>query len=183
MRRGLAVLTLPLAFGIGGCGEEPVAPQAARVPETALLQQGGRPQRGTGLALENVVGGLPIIGDIRVTQVVITQFSTFLGGLQVSGTITGASVTVPGLTVTDNFTTDVLISSTGGGRCELVTIDLAPFDANLLGLVRVDIPTANVSGRGSGAIGPLLCNLGQLVNTVAGGVVRGLVSALNALLR
>ena len=174
-----ALIILPLAVA---CGQDLVAPQPAAIAGTAVFQRDGRPQRGTGLALENVVGGLPIIGDIQITQVVITEFSTFLGGLQASGTITGASVSVPGLTVTDDFTADVLISSTGTGRCDLVTIDLAPFDANLLGLVQVDIPTANVSGEGSGAIGPLLCNLGTLINTVGGGVIRGLVSALNALL-
>jgi hypothetical protein len=178
MKRRLAIV-LPLALWISACGEHPVAPRQLPTPDAPSFQ---RPTQGTGLALDNVVGGLPIIGDIRVTQVVITEFSTFVGGLKASGTITGASVSVPGLTVTDDFTADVLVSSTSGGRCDLVTIDLAPFDADLLGLVRVDIPTANVSGQGSGAIGPLLCNLGRIVNTVGGGVVRGLVNALNALL-
>jgi hypothetical protein len=183
MTRRVVALVLPLALGIGACGQEPLAPRLSATAETPLLQQNGRPQRGTGLALENVVGGLPLVGDIQITQVVITEFSTFLGGLQASGTITGTSVSVPGLTVTDDFTADVLISSTSGGRCDLVTIDLAPIDVDLLGLVTVDVPVANISGQGSGAIGPLLCNLGRLVDAVGGGVIGGLVNALNALLR
>lgn len=178
MRRRVTVLALPMVLGIAACGEGPVAPTVPAIPETALFQ---RPQRGTGLALENVLGGLPIIGNVQITQVVITEFSTFLGGLQASGTITGTTLTTPVVTLTDDFTADVLISSTSGGRCDLVTIDLSGLNADVLGLVQADFPVATVSGQGSGAIGPLLCNLGRVVNT-AGGVVRGLLNAINNLI-
>ena len=178
------VLTFPLALvlALGACGENPVAPETTTIPPDASLQQ-GRPQRGTGLAINNVVGGLPLIGDVQVEQIVITEFSTFLGGLQASGTITGTSITVPGLTITEDFTTDVLVSSTGSGRCDLVTLDLAPIGADVFGIVGVDIPVANVSGQGTGPVGSLLCALGSVVNPVVGGVVGGLANALNALLR
>lgn len=177
------MLTFPFAFlvALGACNEQPLAPEEASGPSDARLQQ-GRPQRGTGLALDNVLGGLPLIGDVQVQQVVITEFSTFLGGLRASGTITGARVGIPGVTLTEDFTTDVLVSSTGSG-CELVTIDLAPIGADVFGIVDVDIPVANVSGRGTGPVGSLLCALGSVVNPVVGGVVGGLVNALNALLR
>ena len=183
MRR--IALTLPsvlIVLALGACGDGPVAPEVADTSMDARLQH-GRPQRGTGLALDNVVGGLPIIGDVQVEQIVITEFSTFLGGLQASGTITGTSITVPGLTLTEDFTADVLVSSTGSGRCDLVTLDLAPIGADVFGIVGVDIPVANISGEGTGPVGSLLCALGSIVNPVVGGVVGGLVNALNALLR
>lgn len=147
------------------------------------MQRGGRPQNGTGLALENVLGGLPVIGDVQITEVVITEFSTFAGGLQASGTITGASVSVPGLTLTDDFTADVLVSSSGGGQCGIVTLDLGPIDSDVLGLVEVDLPVASVEARGAGAAGVLLCALGSVIDGVADAAVGGLVSALNALLQ
>lgn len=174
-----AVLLVPLVLGVAACAENPTAPQRLAVPEAPLLQ---RPERGTGLALNNVLGGLPLIGDIQITQVVITEFETVLGGLRASGTISGVNVNLPGVTLTDTFEADVLVSSSSSGRCNLVTIDLGPFDANVLGLVQVDIPTANLSGQGSGAVGPILCNLGQVVNAVAGNAVRALVSVLNRLI-
>jgi hypothetical protein len=178
MTRG-AALVLPLLLGITACAENPTAPQQLAPPDAPLFQ---RPERGTGLALDNVLGGLPLIGNFQVTQVVITEFETVLGGLQASGTISGFRLDAPGITLTDEFTADVLVSSSSSGRCDLVTIDLGPFDANVLGLVQVDIPTANVSGQGSGAVGPILCNIGQLVNAVAGNAVRALVSVLNRLI-
>jgi hypothetical protein len=165
---------------LSACGDGPTAPRAASQTPPSLQQ---RPQRGTGLALENILG-LPIIGDVTVSQVVITEFSTVLGGLQASGTITGTRIDALGnaITVTDDFTTDVLVSSTGPGGCDLVTIDLAPITADVFGVAGVDIPVANVATQGKGPVGSILCALGSLVNGVGGGIVRGLVSALNALI-
>ena len=182
MRRLVLTLSLGVLLSLGACADGPVAPQAGVGTEQARLQH-GRPQRGTGLVIDNVVGGLPIIGDVQVEQIVLTEFSTVLGGLQASGTITGASISVPGLTLTEDFTTDVLVSSSGSGPCDLVTIDLAPIGTDVFGLVEVDIPVATVSGQGTGAAGALLCALGSIVDPVVGGVVGGLVNALNALLR
>jgi hypothetical protein len=181
MRERVAFM-LPLVLGLAACAENPVAPQRPAISEAPLLQQGGRPQRGTGLALENILDGLPLVGTFQVTQVVITEFSNPLAGLQVQGTISGFELSAPGITITDEFTADVLISSSSSGRCSLVTIDLGPLNTDLLALVGVDLKEASLSGQGSGALGPLLCNLGQAVNAVAGGAVRGLVNALNRLL-
>lgn len=180
MRPRVTTLVLALALSSSACGSDVTAPEPALVPdEEARLQ---RPESGTGLALESFTQGLPIVGDIQVTEVVLTEFSTFLGGLQVSGTITGTSLTIPGLTVTEDFTTDVLVSSSSAGRCDIITIDLAPIQANVLGIIGLDIPVAEVAGRGSGAVGSLLCVLGSIVQPVVGGIVSGLVAALNALL-
>jgi hypothetical protein len=181
MRMRVGALVLPLAFG--ACAESPTVPETSLVAAEGTLQH-ARPDRGTGLALESFTSGLPLVGQVQVTQVVITQFSTFLGGLQASGTITGTTVNALGQTITvrEDFTTDVLVSSSGGGRCDIVTIDLGPIGANVFGVVGVDIPLANVSGRGSGPVGSLLCVLGQVVNGVAGAAVGGLINALNNLL-
>jgi hypothetical protein len=181
MNRRMALLALPLAFGLTSCGGEPTAPTAAPPGQVMLQEQ--RPERGTGIALEDIVG-LPVIGDVTVTQVVISEFSIFLGGLQASGTITGTTIDALGnaITVTNDFTTDVLVSSTGPGGCDVVTVDLAPIGADVFGVVGVDVPVANVTTQGKGPVGRLLCALGSLVNGVAGGVVRGLVNALNNLI-
>jgi hypothetical protein len=51
--------------------------------------------------------------------------------------------------------------------------------------VFVDLPGAEVTGRGNGALGSLLCNLGQALQPVVSGVtagVRGLVNAINQIL-
>ena len=181
MRSTAFTLPLALIVTLGACSDGPVAPEAVTNLPEAQLQE-GRPQRGTGLALDNVVGGLPIIGDVQVTQIVITEFSTFVGGLQASGTITGTSLTVPGLTITEDFTADVLVSSAAGGRCDVVTIDLGPLATDVFGVAGVDLPVANVSTQARGPIGPLLCALGSIASAVGGGVVGGLVNALNALL-
>jgi hypothetical protein len=181
--RTRVALMLPFVLGIGSCTEAPVAPHTPALQEDALFQQGGRPQRGTGLALESFTTGLPIVGDFQITQVVITEFTAVVGGLQASGTVTGASISVPGLTVTEDFTADVLVSSSPSGRCEVVGIDLGPFSSELLApLVEVNIPEANVEVAGTGPVGPVLCALTRLVNSVGGGAVRALVGVLNALI-
>ena len=181
MNRRMALLAVPLTFGLSSCGTEPTAPAAAPT-EQVMLQQ--RPEQGTGIALEDIVG-LPVIGDVTVSQIVITELAlNAVGGLQASGTITGTTVDALGnaITVTNDFTTDVLISSTGPGGCDIVTVDLAPIGADVFGVVGVDVPVANVTTQGKGPVGRILCALGSLVNGVAGGVVRGLITALNNLI-
>lgn len=178
MRIHSRMLTLTLAFGLA-CSESPVAPSTALSPTGPAM---ARPDRGTGISITNFLGGVPIVQGVRIDQVVITGFAVNpLGGLQVVGTITG-TVGVPGVTLTDDFTADVLVSSTGPGRCSIVTVDLSGLNAHLLGLVNADLPVASVAARGSGPIGPLLCALGSLVNGAVGGVVNALVSILNAIL-
>jgi hypothetical protein len=170
--------SLSLALALTACSEMPVAPRGTLNPGDPRL---ARPDRGTGIAITNFLGGVPVIGDVAINQVVITGFQTVAGGLQASGTITGASVSVPGVTLTDDFTADVLVSSSGPGRCGVVTVDLSGVDADLLGLVNADLPVATVNVNGSGPVGSLLCALGSVGNGV-GGVVRGLVNALNGLI-
>jgi len=181
MRMHSRMLSLSLALGLAACGESPVAPNTALSPATSPAL--ARPVRGTGIAVTNFLGGVPIVQDVRIDQVVITGFAINpLGGLQAVGTITGAKVGAPGVTLTDDFTADVLVSSTGPGQCGIVTVDLSGINTDVLGLVSADLPVATVGVNGTGPIGPLLCALGSLVNGIGGGVVRGLVTALNAIL-
>ena len=178
MRKRTGFLMLSLA-ALAACGSDPVSPRPLADTDGPSA---ARPQEGTGLVLTSFTEGLPIVGNIQIEEVVLTGLTTFAGGLQASGTITGTRVDLPGVTVTEDFTTDVLVSSSGTGRCELVTVDLGPIGTDVFGVVGVDIPTANVSGDASGAIGPLLCALGSVVNGVADAVVGGLVNAIDALL-
>jgi hypothetical protein len=65
-----------------------------------------------------------------------------------------------------------------------ITIDLGPIGISALGLVTVDVPVASLTGRGSGAVGSLLCVLGQLLSGLLGGGVgspgaEGVVNAIN----
>jgi hypothetical protein len=175
------ILAMSLALGFAACSDAPVAPASRLGPADAAL---ARPTTGTGLSLTNFTSGLPLVGDVQITEVVITGLSTALGGLQASGTITGTTVNALGqtITVTDDFTTDVLVSSSGAGQCGIVSLDLGPIAGDVFGVVGVDIPTANVNAKASGAVGPLLCALGSVVNGVAGAAVGGILNALNGLL-
>jgi hypothetical protein len=175
-------LALALGLGIGACSEQPTSPVPLR-PDEASQQKF---QRGTGLALDNVTSTpIPLLGDAVFNgQVVITQLALNpVGGLEATGTITG-TITALGIPIDQNFTTDVGISKTGsGGQCGLLTLDLAPINIDAAGqIVSVDLTAASVEAKAVGPIGPLLCTLTSLVNTVAGGVVKGLLNALNGLL-
>lgn len=190
------VLALPaalLALGGGACGESPVGPTAeARVgaPAEPLFQQ-QRP--GTGLVLDDLTGvtvpvlGIPL-GDVVIDQAVITDLhvvediaGTIVGVeaegiLQLTGGVLGTDV------LTEDFSTIVGVTSTGFGRCDLVSIDLGPIDVAALDpLATVDVPTADVTVRGSGAVGSLLCNLGQVL-AAPSGAIEGLVNAINNLI-
>jgi hypothetical protein len=151
---------------------------------------------GTGLVLDNLTGlSLPLIGQVgtvTINQAVITQLKLVQdiagniigvdaqGALQLTGGVLGTNV------VTQNFTTQALILSSGKGQCDVVTIDLAPITLDALGgAVSVDVPQASVTPRASGALGSLLCNLGSLLNAPIGQVtsaVRGIVNAINKIL-
>jgi hypothetical protein len=192
MKRSVAALVLPLAFGIGACGEQPVAPKAGPTPRDAVASQQNGHVQGTGLVLNSVTGTKVLglnLGDVVVNQAVVKQFGVVediagniiglevTGALQLTGGILGMDV------VTEDFTTGVGVVSSGHGQCELVKLDLAPINLDVLGHAAfVDLPTANVTGRGNGALGSLLCNLGQLASGLVGGVsrgVRGLVNGIN----
>jgi hypothetical protein len=196
MRRRVA-LVLPLVLGIGACGREPVAPAAPY--DVAPLQQKGHVE-GTGLLLESITGvtvplvGIPV-GDIVIRQAVIKEFGVVedaLGniiGLEATGVLE-FTVGLAGPVLTEDFTTGVGVISTSRGQCEIITVDLAtvqnPIRLDVLGgLAFVDLPAAEVTGRGNGALGSLLCNLGQALQPLVSGVtqgVRGLVNAINNIL-
>jgi hypothetical protein len=189
MRKRLA-LALTFALGITACGREPVAPVPTPSDAAPLAQKGH--VEGTGLVLENIAG-LPLgLGDIVIRQAAIKEFGFVedvagnivgleaTGALELTGGVLGTTV------VTDEFTTGVGVISSSGGQCDIVTVNLAPMTVDVLGgAVAVDLPVTEVGGRGNGAVGSLLCAVGQiaqpLVNGVAGGI-RGLVNALNRLL-
>ena len=179
MRSGIALLALAFALGLGACDRGPVAPELTAHPGGPVLQ---RTAPGTGLVLESLTG-LPVLGDVEVAQVVITEFAVdALGGLQATGEIT-LIVNALGETVTEEFTTAVHVSSSGRGQCELARIDLAPITVDAIGGVSVDLPEAEVAAQGSGAIGSLLCMLGQIVEGLAPlSALTGILEALNKLI-
>jgi hypothetical protein len=175
-----------LAFG--GCTDDPVSPAAS---DELLLQPA---RRGSGLVLESVTGvALPLIGhlgNITIEQAVIEEFAIIentvgqIVGLEVEGVLTGIVDVLGTDVVTENFNTTVAVTSSGFGQCDLVTIDLAPINIDVLGIAGVDVPAASVVGRGSGVVGSLLCNLGSLLSGLLGGGVgspgaAGVVNALN----
>jgi hypothetical protein len=181
---------LVLALGLAACSDDPVSPRAPVQLEPAL-----QPSReGTGLVLTSVTGlALPLIGhlgEVVIDEAVITNFTlveTVVGAivgleaegvLQLTGGVLGTDV------VTEDFHTLVTVTSSGPGQCDLITIDLAPIAISVLGLATVDVPAANVTGRGSGAIGSLLCALGNLLSGLLGGGIgspgaAGVVNAIN----
>lgn len=178
MRIRTTTLAAALALALGACADQPTAP---RTPQP--LRPSAQIQHGTGLVLQNVTG-TGILGDINFGgQAVITQLAlNAVGGLVATGTLTG-TVTALGQPITENFTTDVAISSTGHGRCDLVTVDLAPISITAIGGTSVDLQQANVTPSAEGPLGSLLCNLGQAVQGLAPlKAVSGLVTAINNLL-
>jgi hypothetical protein len=191
MKSRLALLALPLALGFGACTETPMAPRAA-APGSVVLQQ---VPKGTGLALDivpNVTLPLGLGGSITIDQAVITNFALIentvgqIVGLQVTGTLSGTAVDVLGNLIGVNaqpFTADLNVTSSGPGQCNLVTLDLSSLNVNVLGLVTGTVPV-NITGKGSGAVGSLLCNLGQALSAIGSGLgggsgAQGLVNALN----
>jgi len=189
-------IALTTALALSACSETPVGPGTTSV---STLQSGpafAKSVSGTGLVLDNVTGlSLPLIGHIgtvTINQAVITQLGVVQdlagniigvdanGVLQLTGGVLGTDV------ITQNFTTDALILSSGTGQCDVLSVNLAPITLDALGgAVSVDVPQASVTPRASGALGPLLCNLGSLLNAPVGQVtsaVRGIVNAINQIL-
>ena len=189
-------IALTTALALSACSETPVGPGTTSV---STLQSGpafAKSVSGTGLVLDNVTGlSLPLIGHIgtvTINQAIITQLGVVQdlagniigvdanGVLQLTGGVLGTDV------ITQNFTTDALILSSGTGQCDVLSVNLAPITLDALGgAVSVDVPQASVTPRASGALGPLLCNLGSLLNAPVGQVtsaVRGIVNAINQIL-
>ena len=195
-RIGNITTALTIALALGACSETPVGPGTTSV---STLQSGpafAKSVTGTGLVLDNVTGlSLPLIGhvgDVTINQAIITQLGVVqdlagniigvdaTGALQLTGGVLGTDV------ITQNFTTDALILSSGKGQCDVLSVNLAPITLDALGgAVSVDVPQASVTPRASGALGPLPCNLGSLLNAPVGQItsaVRGIVNAINQIL-
>jgi len=189
-------IALSVALALSACSETPVGPGATSVSALGSGPAFVKSASGTGLLLDNVTGlNVPLIGhvgDVTINQAVITQLGVVQdlagniigvdaqGVLQLTGSALGTDV------VTQNFTTDVLILSSGKGQCDVLTVDLGPITLDALGgTVSVDVPQASVTPRASGAVGPLLCNLGSLLNAPVGQItsaVRGIVNAINRII-
>ena len=195
-RIGNITTALTIALALGACSETPVGPGTTSV---STLQSGpafAKSVTGTGLVLDNVTGlSLPLIGhvgDVTINQAIITRLGVVqdlagniigvdaTGALQLTGGVLGTDV------ITQNFTTDALILSSGKGQCDVLSVNLSPITLDALGgAVSVDVPQASVTPRASGALGPLLCNLGSLLNAPVGQItsaVRGIVNAINQIL-
>jgi hypothetical protein len=203
MKRQVAAFILPLTLGLGACGKEPVAPEPGTAPQDSPVFHHGKGGHvaGTGLALESITGlRVPLLGvdlgDVVIRQAVIKEFGLVediagnivgleaTGVLELTGGVLGSDV------VTEDFTTGVGVISSGRGQCRIVTVDVAtvaePIEVDVLGRTAfVDLPAAEVSARGNGALGSLLCALGQVVQPGVSSLtrgVRGLVNAINNLL-
>jgi hypothetical protein len=195
MRVREKALALPLVLAMGiACNRNPVtAPEVAGTAVATADQGAVRTQaKGTGLVLNSVTGlTLPLIGslgDVNINQAVITNFALVentvgqivgleaTGVLKLTGGVLGTDV------LTENFTTTASLTSSGPGQCDLITIDLGSISVDALA-AKVDIPAANLTARGSGAVGSLLCNLGSLLGGLTGGGTasgaQGLVNAIN----
>src|SRR5437867_3315511 len=185
----LTTSILVLAIGAGACGESPAAPRRA-VPSQSLQAA----SKGTGLVLNSLTSvSVPLIGhlgDVTIDQVQITNFTLLenavgaIVGLQVDGVLQLSGDVLGTPVVTEDFTTWASITSSGPGQCSLVTIDLNLISIDALGVVSVDLPVARLTGKGSGVVGTLLCNLGSMLSgLLSGGVgspgAQGVVNALN----
>jgi hypothetical protein len=164
---------------------------ALSAPVNPALAQGRRP--GSGLVLDSLTGvSLPLLGEVGavdIDQAVITDVRLVedlvgqIVGLEVTGTLTG-TLTATGVDVVDEqFTSTLAVTSSGPGQCEVVGLQLGPLTLDALGLVAVDVPEAELTGRGSGALGSLLCNLGSLLNGPLGTVTQGVQGIVNAVNR
>jgi len=190
MRSRRIVPTLALALAVGACGGDP-----SGKPLDASTQK--QAAKGTGLVLDSVTGiSLPLIGklgDVNIDQAVITNFAlveTTVGqivGLEVDGVLQLTGGVLGTDVITENFTTTASVTSSGPGQCNLVTIDLGQISIGAPLGASVKVPAATLTAKGSGAVGSLLCNLGNLLGGLTSGTgapagAGGVVNALNNLI-
>ena len=162
---------------------------SAAAPEAAAQQGPRRP--GSGLVVDNLTNvELPILGELGdilvIDQAIITDIRLVedvvgqIVGLEVTGNVTGL-LTAAGVQIDEQFTSTLAITSSGPGKCEVVTLDLGGLNIDALGLVTADVPELNVNAQGSGAVGVLLCTLGSVLRglTGSGGAAGGLTNAVN----
>ncbi|HEY2376104.1 MAG TPA: hypothetical protein VGH98_09035 [Gemmatimonadaceae bacterium] len=184
------ITTLAAVVVIGACSENPTAPTKRAVPSPSMQGIGG-----TGIKVDivpTVTLPLGLGGTINIHQAVVTNFALVentvgqIVGLDVTGTLSGTTVDVLGGVVgvnADPFTAEASITSSGMGQCNLVTLDLSSLNLNVLGLVSGTVPL-NITAKGSGAVGSLLCNLGNALSGLASGGTaspnaQSLVNSLN----
>ena len=161
-------------------------------PNMAATAEQGRPS-GSGLVVDSLTGvSLPLVGevgDILVDQAVITELRLVedlagqVVGLEVTGTLNGTLSATGQPIVDEQFTSTLDVISSGPGQCAVLTVDLGPLNLDTLGLVTADVPDADVTASGSGAVGSLLCTLGDLLNSAIGGATRGVQGIVNAINR
>ena len=190
MRSRRIVPTLALALAVGACGGDP-----SGKPLDASTQK--QAAKGTGLVLDSVTGiSLPLIGKlghVNIDQAVITNFAlveTTVGqivGLEVDGVLQLTGGVLGTDVITENFTTTASVTSSGPGQCNLVTIDLGQISIGAPLGASVKVPAATLTAKGSGAVGSLLCNLGNLLGGLTSGTgapagAGGVVNALNNLI-
>jgi hypothetical protein len=189
MHRRMALLTVPLALGLSACSDGPAEP--SRIAPPRVVQAANAP--GSGLVLSSLTGlKLPVLdalgvtlGDVTVNQAVLTNFTLIentvgqIVGVQVDGVLQLTGGLLGTDVVTQNFSTTATVTSSGPGQCSLISINAGPINIDALGVATVDVPAATLSGKGSGAIGSLLCNLGSVLSGLGSGGARGLVNAIN----
>jgi hypothetical protein len=182
-----------LALVAAGCSDAPVGPESGARPIVPDAQHRGH---GTGLVIDNLTGvELPLIGEVgdvvidqaNITRLVLVEdVAGNIVGLQAEGVLRLTGGVLGTDVVTEDFLTEVHVASSGPGRCEVVTVDLGPVALDALGdNVSVEVPQADITPRASGALGPLLCGLGQVLQLPVSGVTsaaRGLVNAINRIL-
>lgn len=181
MKLRFAALVLPMAVGLA-CTDQPAAPRAA--PGSIRAQK----VNGTGLVLNSVTGlSLPLIGslgDVTINQAEITNFAVVentvgqIVGLQADGVLQLTGGVLGSQVISENFNTTASVTSSGPGQCNLITIDLGQISVDAL-LASVDVPAATLSAKGSGAVGSLLCNLGQALQGLTSAVPT-LVNSINS---
>ena len=189
-----AALILAVTIAAGACADSPTAPKERAGAVTPTMQRAE--QRGTGLVLNSLTDvTLPLIGgvgDVVIDQANITHLVLVedvvgnIVGVQANGVLKLTGGVLGTDVVTEDFLTEVHVASSGPGQCDVLTIDVGPLAVDALGgAVSVDLPQADVTPRASGALGPLLCGLGQVLQAPVSGVTaaaRGLVNAINNLL-
>ena len=178
-----------LALALGACSEAPLAPAPDAARTTAPSVPSAANTKGSGLTLDivpTVTLPLGLGGSITIDQAVVTNFALVentvgqIIGVEATGTLSGTAVDALGNLVgvsAQPFVANVAVTSSGPGQCSAVTLDLSSLNINGLGLVTGTVP-ANVDVKSSGAVGSLLCNLGQALSGLGGGA-QGLVNALN----
>jgi hypothetical protein len=182
MNLRFAALVLPVAVGLA-CADQPAEPSAGQSTRSISAQK----VHGTGLVLNSVTGlSLPLIGqlgDVTINQAEITNFAIVentvgqIVGLQADGVLQLTGGVLGSQVVSEDFNTTVSVTSSGPGKCDLITIDLGQINIDAL-LANVDVPAATLTAKGSGAVGRLLCNLGQALQGLTS-AIPSLVSAIN----